>query len=415
MLEREIDEGADYTGFTEALSLVLKSVQPVGIEERPVSACAGYVCAEEVHALVNSPPRDVSLKDGFAVKAADVMAASPENPVILGLAGSVFAGDVFDGEIISGRTATITTGAPIPRGADAVVSFEFCQKVGNTIIFKAGTNRNGNIMPAGEDVAAGTLVARRGQNLSPSLLAYLATAGVDRLKVFRKPGFALLSIGDELAAPGQTLNEGQLYASNAVNIGAWLSLYGISYAAAIAPDNHVAIKDKLGELISKADAVITSGGVMHSERDLIVGILDNEGWQRMFRHVRMGPGKGTSFGLWQEKPVFCLSGGPASNGMAFFQLALPGIFKILGLNSSPLLTVSARLTRDVRSRHLAWTEFKEARLERNFSGEYEVTPLSESSRLKAMAEADCVFCKPEGVDFLRKGQTLTVQLLKPAL
>ena len=223
MLEPEIDEGADYTGFTEALASVLKSVQPVGTEERPVSACAGYVCAEEVHALVNSPPRDVSLKDGFAVKAAEVMAASPENPVKLGLVGSVFAGEVFKGEITSGRTVAITTGAPIPRGADAVVSVEFCQQAGSQIVFKAGTNHNGNIMPAGEDVTAGTLVAHRGQILSPSLLAYITTAGIDRLKVFRKPQLALLSIGDELAAPGQKLKEGQLYASNAVNIGVgWL-------------------------------------------------------------------------------------------------------------------------------------------------------------------------------------------------
>jgi molybdopterin molybdotransferase len=137
------------------------------------------------------------------------------------------------------------------------------------------------------------------------------------------------------------------------------------------------------------------------------------GWNKIFHHVRMGPGKGIVFGTLEGKPIFCLPGGPASNEMAFLQLALPGILRMAGQTGPPLPTVSARLTRSMMSRHRDWTEFRDAMLDRDTDGTYTVTPYLERSRLQAIARANCLVCIPEGVNSLHKGDTIPVQILMP--
>jgi molybdopterin molybdotransferase len=129
----------------------------------------------------------------------------------------------------------------------------------------------------------------------------------------------------------------------------------------------------------------------------------------------MGPGKGIAFGLWEGKPVFCLPGGPASNEMAFIQLALPGILRISGDNQHPLQTVNAVLLEDVKGRHPAWTEYKDAVLERDKEGKYSVRLYKHRSRLQAIASANSLICKPEGKLTLDSGETVKVQILEPHL
>jgi molybdopterin molybdotransferase len=129
----------------------------------------------------------------------------------------------------------------------------------------------------------------------------------------------------------------------------------------------------------------------------------------------MGPGKGIAFGLWGDKPVFCLPGGPASNEMAFLQLALPGILRMGGDSRHPLRTVSAKLTEDVKGRHRAWTEFKDATLFQDPEGNYTVKLYRNRSRLQAIASAQGLVCIPEGVDALNSREVVLVQVLVPRL
>ena len=414
MEEREIDEGVGYAGFQEALDLVRSNTRPAGTEERQLALCPGYVSAEDACAVIGSPPRDASLRDGFAVRAEDVADASPEHPTELTLIGSVFAGGSFEGRVAPGQTVKVCSGAPIPQEADAVVSSEFCDELGAVVRFKRGAGKGKNIMCAGEDVKAGMTVVNKGQVLLPARLAFAAVAGIARLKVYRKPRLAVLSVGDELVAPGQDLRDGSIYASNAVNIEAWLAMLNIPSATATVADDAGAIKSCLEKLVLEADAIITNGGSMNSERDLVVGVLQDLGWTRLFRHVRMSPGKGTSFGIWRDKPVFCLSGGPSSSATGFVALALPGIFNMLGFHDTHLLTSPARLDGQIKSRSPAWAEFKQARLVLDPEGRLSAVPLSESSRSRSMADADCLLCKPEGVESLSPGQIVTVYFMAPS-
>ena len=178
-------------------------------------------------------------------------------------------------------------------------------------------------------------------------------------------------------------------------------------------DNKEAIRQEMLTHLPNADVILTSGGAWGSERDLVVGTLDELGWHKVFHHVRMGPGKGIAFGLWESKPVFCLPGGPASNEMAFLQFALPGIMRMGGQSGHPLQTVSARLTQNLEGRHRAWTEFKDATLSCDLEGNYIVTPYRNRSRLQAIANANCLVRIPEGVESLHLGEVVPVQILVP--
>jgi molybdopterin molybdotransferase len=412
--DTEIDEGTGYIGYQEALTLILAHTRSANTECLSLLSCAGYVSAEDVPAVVDSPTDDVSLKDGFAVKARDVADASPQRPVRLRIVGSVFAGGRFGGRLGEGQAVKVCSGSLVPEGAEAVVSAEFCEEIASEVRVSAGADTGRNIFYAGGDVRAGTVVLEKGKVLLPARLGLIAAAGIDRLKVYKKPDVALIAIGDEVIAPGQKLKEGQLYASNLVNIGAWLSAYGVPYETAVTADKVGDIERELRQRLPAADAIITSGGAWSSERDLIVRVLDGLGWKMLFRHVRMGPGKGIACGIWEGRPVFCLPGGPPSNEMAFLQLALPGILHMAGVTGNPLHIVSARLTQEVKGRHLAWTEFKKASLGHDADGQYTVTPSFATSRLKSMADAACLLCKPEGVAALQRDQVVAVQVMMPA-
>jgi molybdopterin molybdotransferase len=393
----EIDEGTGYVGYKEAFDLIDANIQAVGVEEITLDAGAGRIAAEDIAARVSYPSADVSLKDGFAVRSEDVVGASARRPVRLKIIGSIFAGSKFNGEVAGGNAVKVYAGAPIPRGATAVVSGELAEELSpQEISVRADAAPGRNILRAGDEVTAGEIIVRRGGRLLPGYLGLAAAAGVSRVNVYRRPLAALIGVGDEVVAPGEGLRPGQLYASNLVTMQAWLASFGISCVTSVVRDSEKAIQQELRRRLTGADVILTSGGAWGSERDLVIGSLDKLGWREIFHHVRMGPGKGIAFGLWEDKPVFCLPGGPASNEMAFLQLALPGVLRLGGDTRHPLPSVAARLSENVESRHRAWTEFKDAVLSRDAGGGFTVALYRQRSRLQAIASANSLVCIPAG-------------------
>jgi molybdopterin molybdotransferase len=414
MASGEIDEGTNYIGYREALELVVSHVHTVGIDEIHIAEGIGRTSAENITARISNPSCDVSLKDGFAVASADIAEASPEKSVRLHIIGHSYAGSEFEGTVRHGTAVSICSGSPVPDGADAVVSIEFCREGASDVQVMADAHPGRNILRAGGDIEAGSIIAGKNTVLLPGLLGLAAAGGVEKIRVFRRPRVALIAIGDEVVAPGGPLHPGQLYASNIVTAGAWLDAFGIRFISCIMGDNKDAISSEIVRCLPEVDAVITSGGVWGGERDLTAGVLDELGWDKLFHRVRMGPGKGIAFGVLEDKPVFCLPGGPASNEMAFLQLALPGILRMAGQTGHPLPTVSARLEKDMKGRHRDWTEFRDAMLDSDPDGNHTVTPYPVRSRLQSIAKANCLVCIPEGVDSLHKGDNITVQVLMPS-
>lgn len=412
----EIDEGTGYIGYREAFDIIGSNVRPMGDETLSLNLIVCRVAAADLLAQVSYPSVDVSLKDGFAVKSTDVVYANRIKPVCLKVTGSAFAGVKYEGQVEAGGAVKVCSGTPIPDGANAVVSGEFCEEAspGNVFV-KADAGPGRNILRAGVEVEAGAIIVRRGERLLPGCVGLAAAAGVSHVRVHRRPRVVIISVGDEVVVPGEKLHIGQLYASNMVTMAAWLASFGISYVTAVVTDKEGSIKQELQKHLPNVDAILTSGGAWGSERDLVIGALNKLGWQKLFHYVRMGPGKGIAFGLWEHVPVFCLPGGPSSNEMAFLQLALPALLRMGGETRHPLQNVPARLTEDVRSRHRAWTEFKDAVVTLDGEGNYTVALYKSRSRLQAIASASGLICIPEGKESLYSGDVIPVQLLVPRL
>ncbi|MHB8105365.1 MAG: molybdopterin molybdotransferase MoeA [Dehalococcoidales bacterium] len=412
----EIDEGEGYIGYNEAFQLISSNVKTVGIEELPLVLSVGRIAAADIIAAVSYPSSDITLKDGYAVISADVEKASTQHPVRLVITGSMYAGSRYEGEVKWGNTVKVCSGAPIPKGAEAVVSEELCEEISpNEVLIKADAAKGRNVLFAGGEIRAGEIIVKRGEKLLPGYLGLAAAAGINQVKVYRRPKLAIIGVGDEVVTPGLTLSPGQLYASNLVTMEAWLTSFQISCVASVAKDDETSINNALLKHIPDVDVILTSGGAWGSERDLVIGVLGKLGWQEKFHHVRLGPGKGIAFGIWEGKPVFCLPGGPASNEMAFLQLALPGLLRMAGDANPPLQIISAKLMENVKGRHPAWTEFKDAILSRDVKGNYSVKLYKNRSRLQAIASANSLICIPEGINSLASGAVIPVQVLAPWL
>ena len=169
-------------------------------------------------------------------------------------------------------------------------------------------------------------------------------------------------------------------------------------------------RETFSSMHSWADVLLTSGGAWKSERDLTVTILEEMGGRVMFHRVRIGPGKAVAFAKVQEKPVFCLPGGPPSNLVAFLQLALPGLQKLGGCRMPGLAEVPAVLKKPVSGQR-DWTQVLFGTLGHNgqtLAFEPDGRPFS---RLKSMAEAEALLLIPEGVEAFSANQTVTIQVL----
>lgn len=403
--------GAGPIGLGEARGLVRRTLAPLDAEEVSLLRAPGRVLAREVRARTDSPSADVSLKDGYAVRSRDTVRATKERPAQLRILGSRFAGEKGETRMGPGACVKITSGAVVPGKADAVVGIEFCKENGKGILVSEPVAPGLNILGQGTDIAAGATLGGAGDRLNPGKVGWLAAAGLHRVPVHRLPKVALVATGDEVIAPGAPLERGQLYASNLVTLSAWLCVFGISSETRILPDRREDLMEGLPRALEGNDALLTSGGAWGSERDLVVGVLDGLGWQRIFHRVRMGPGKAVGFGMLEGRPVFCLPGGPPSNEMAFLQLALPGILQLAGWREAAFPSLTARLTEAVRGREIDWTQFKRGRLDRGEDGTLWVTPVLPKSRLESMALADCLIPVPEGSEGLDAGEWVSVEVL----
>jgi len=397
-------------GLDEALRMTLESIDPLPVEDVPLLDGLNRALAADVHAKVDSPSVDASLKDGYAVMSRQVEGASRERPVNLKLVGFQAAGGNEKVAVLPGTTVRVLTGAKIPSGADAVVAEEFVSAAGEMITFYIDAEPGRNILPKSSDVASGRVVARRGTLLNPGLVGLLAAAGHDRLSVIRCPYVAIIATGDEVVAPGQPLPEGKLFASNITTLGGWCRRFGMRTHLAVVKDQARLIGEALSRSAETADAVITSGGAWTGDRDLVAQILENLGWRQVFHRIRIGPGKAVGFGLLQGKPVFILPGGPPSNLMGFLQIALPGLLKLAGHLHCRLPSVNVRLATQLSGRTPDWTQLIYGTLEQSVDLPL-FHALRGTSRLRSMSEAQAVVAIPEGKTELPSGAVVAAQVL----
>jgi molybdenum cofactor synthesis domain-containing protein len=305
--------------FTSTISLdearkrLEANIHPIDrVEHVRIEDAAGRVASSDVASPIDVPPFARSAMDGYAVIAADTQDASRSTPVELHLLDRIYTGQPSTVTVVRGACAEIATGAPLPDGADAVVMVEETARATDgriQILAKAAAGQN--IGKRGADIANGDRVVSSGDVLTPSRIGALAAIGRAGVDVFAKPRVAILSTGNEVVAPGESLAPGQIYDVNRFTLGAIVSAHGGI------PEPHHPAEDTIDALVAaldrsaQADLVVFSGGSSVGERDLIVDAIASRG-EMIFHGIAVKPGKPTAFALVKGTPFFGMPGNPTS-------------------------------------------------------------------------------------------------------
>jgi molybdenum cofactor synthesis domain-containing protein len=328
-----------------ALRIVLATVEPLGVDSVALEQAHRRMLAEDLLADIALPPFDRARMDGYAVRAADVATA----PVTLRVIGEIAAGAQFDGELNDGEAIKIFTGAPVPRGADAVQKVEVTTTDGRTVTINEAVKPGQFITPRASEVAAGQIVAERGREIGAAEMASLASFGYANVTVSQRPRVAILSTGSELIEVAAKPTAAQIRNSNSYTLAAYAEKAG-------------AVVDNLGTVIDTQEAtraallraaeahemVITSGGVSMGDYDLVKAALNDIGAEIYFDKVSIRPGKPTVFARRDKTYFFGLPGNPVSTSVTFNVFARPAIRKLQGASMPLLPTIRASLVRPLQ-------------------------------------------------------------------
>ncbi len=370
--------------FQEARQLIARKVQaayPVPrVETLPLMEISGRILAQAVAGDRDYPPVDKSLRDGYAVRAAEV-------PGALEVIGELRAGMEATQEVGPRQAIEIMTGAPIPVGADAVVMVENTRREGGVVYVQQAAQPGVAINKQGNEARRGEIVLHPGHRLGYAEIGLLATFGYTQVQVFRKPSVAILSTGDEVVPIEQEPNEAQVRNSNAWVLATQVRKSGGNPVVfPIVSDDREALRTAITEAL-KHDLLLFSGGVSAGKYDLVETTLAEFGAEFFITRVAIRPGQPFVFGKAKDK-FFCgLPGNPGST-MITFEIFARGVVELLGgIPETRLPLLRGRLTKPLHEKS-GLTRFLPARLE---SDGFSVTPLAwkGSSDVPTMARCDC--------------------------
>lgn len=385
----------------EALSLVLEEARgELSVEELPLKEAYGRVLAEDLASEVDHPDQDDTAIDGYACRQEDTRSASPESPVRLRVIGEAPAGRPFPGEVGPGEAVAVYTGAPIPKGADAVVRVEDTRREGEYVLLFAPASPK-DIRPKGDDLKKGEVYLKRGDLLTPGRLGLAAAMGYPRLKVFRRPRVGILSTGDEVVEPGEPLPFGGVYNSNAYSLlGLVWEAGGEPVLLGKVPDDPEAVLARLKEA-GPLDLLLTSGGVSMGAYDVVRKVLERHG-EVIFWKVKQQPGGPLLLARLGGLPVLGLPGNPVSSMVTFFLYGRPFLFRLLRRTEPPYRSLRARALTPFRGA-VDKKVFRRGVL--SFEGELVVrtTGNQSSGVLRSMAVGNALVVLPPGQD-VREGE-----------
>lgn len=397
-----------FLSVADARARILASLPVTQVESVPLSQALGRVLAEEAIARRTQPPADLSAMDGYAVKVADTASV----PARLRIAGEAPAGGAYAQELKSGEAVRIFTGAPLPRGADAIVIQEDTERDGGFVIVREAAKAGQHVRPTGLDFRTGDAGLPVGQKLASADIALAAAMNLAALNVHKRPVIAFFSTGNELVPPGTEPGPNQIVSANNDGLAAIiLEAGGTPMDLGIVADDESKIR-AAAEQASKADMLVTLGGASVGDHDLVQSALAPLGLDIDFWKIAMRPGKPLMYGRLGGTPMLGLPGNPVSALVCAELFLKPAIARLQG-GETTLRTALARLGSALPANG-AREDYMRASLD-HIQGELPVaTPaeIQDSSMLSVLARAGCLIIRAPHAPEAKAGEIVTVLPLR---
>lgn len=409
----------EYLTVSDAQNRMLSSVEPVSYEQVNLSDASGRVLAQDILAETDLPPFSNASMDGYAVRAQDVREATQQTPIVLKVIGDIPAATQPDQVLSRGTALRIMTGAPLPRGCDAIVPVEYTSTpeamadhaLPEEVKVLQSVHKGAYIRHSGQDVPAGTMILRAGTRLRPQDIGMLAALGVARPRVFLRPKVGILSTGDELLEIDQQLGPGQIRDANGYALQAAVQAAGGQpLRQGIVGDQANAVANGLDRAVEAgADLILSSAGVSMGAFDFVRSVVEQRG-DLSFWRVNIRPGKPLIFGHYRQVPLVGLPGNPVSALVTFEVFVRPLIAAMGGCNGIGRVRILAMMEHGIES------DGRESYLRailRWEDGSYKakLTGTQDSGVLSSLVNANALVVVPAGIKTIGRGEWVEVWLL----
>ncbi len=373
---------------------------------------SGRVLSEPILADRDFPPFPRSTRDGYAVRASEVV----EIPVTLKLVGEIRAGESPDkilNEIGPGEAASIMTGAPVPFGADAVVMVEYTEQQGAQVRINRRIAPGENVVPTGAEARQGSILVERGERLNHAAMALAASAGKSRLQVYKRPRVAVLTTGDEIVSIEDSPGPTQIRNSNSYSLAMQIrEAGGEPVLLPIAPDEPQELRSRIEQGLG-SDLLIMTGGVSMGRYDLVEQVLEELMAEFFFTGAKIQPGRPVVFGKCgtahgKQTYFFGLPGNPVSTMVTFELFARPMLDALAGKSPEKLRFAYAKLKSEIRVK-TGLKRFLPAMLSGEFeASQVQLVPWQGSGDVAATARANCLIVIPADRELIPAGEFVPV-------
>ncbi|EKY26335.1 gephyrin-like molybdotransferase Glp [Clostridium celatum] len=395
-----------FISLEEAISILNENIKGLEAEEVTLIEAVKRVLAEDIYSKIDNPPFDKSAMDGYAVIANDSNSNEKINVI-----DKVFAGDICTSEVVEKTAIRIMTGAPIPKGANAVVKQEDVILDNDGYITLTKTlKENENICFKGEDIQKGTLLVKKNKRLDFADIGIIASTGIDKVKVYKMPRIALISTGDEVIDIENKLIEGKIFNSNKYTIISRVMELGhdVKYINHI-KDSQGDIGAEIKKISTDMDLIITTGGVSVGEKDLLNEAINNIDGKRLFWKVKMKPGSAVLCSIVNNAVVISLSGNPTAALTGFELFVKTTLEKLLGRETLEIKREKAVLCDEVRKKSPQRRFIRgKAVIEDGVQNVYLTQVKSGNGILSSNLNSNCMIEVEAGNEGLKKGELVDI-------
>jgi len=401
------------TMLEDALEKVFSQVQLSPIETVKTIDSLNRVLAEDITSKMNIPPFNRSAMDGYALIAEDTFGASQKNPKTIRKVGIIEIGETTELKINKDEGVRISTGAPTPKGANAVIKIEDTEINDDGIItLYAPLVPGKNISKEGEDIKEGTEVLKKGTELKAEHIALLSSLGYETIKCRKKPAISVFASGDELIEVGNLHEPGKIYNSNTPMLSNLVKLYGglVIKGETIKDDKDI-IKNEILNVSNTSDIIIFTGGTSVGTKDFLPEIIHEIG--TVFTHgIAMRPGSPILIGNVENSLIFCLPGTPVAAYVCFLKVVGPAIRKMMGCSKlDPRVEIYGFISKDVPVSSMGFLNFLRVKIERTREKIVaHPVKLKGSGVIRSLTESDGIVDIPSYQEGLKKGDLVSIML-----